>query len=74
MKLHKKCPAKPYSFLANDTTLVSDNPLRFLCHLFERTWKSDHKADDKIRDEKLQYNINKEAAKLLDAIISYTCL
>ena len=33
MKLHKKCTAKPYSFLANDTNLESDNPLRFRCHL-----------------------------------------
>ena len=29
MKLHKKCTAKKHSFLANDTTLASDNPLRF---------------------------------------------
>ena len=29
MKLHKKCTAKKYSFLANDTTLASGNPLRF---------------------------------------------
>ena len=29
MKIYKKCAAKPYSFLVNDTTLSSDNPLRF---------------------------------------------
>ena len=29
MKIYKKCTAKPYSFLGNDTTLPSDNPLRF---------------------------------------------
>ena len=29
MKIYKKCTAKPYSFLANDTTLPSDDPLRF---------------------------------------------
>ena len=29
MKIYKKCTAKPYSFLVNDTTLPSDNPLRF---------------------------------------------
>ena len=28
-KIHKKCTAKPYSFLVNDATLASDNPLRF---------------------------------------------
>ena len=29
MKIYKKCTAKPYSFLGNDTTLPSNNPLRF---------------------------------------------
>ena len=26
MKIYKKYTAKPYSFLVNDTTLLSDNP------------------------------------------------
>ena len=29
MKIFKKYTAKPYSFLVNDTTLLSDDPLRF---------------------------------------------
>ena len=29
MKIYKKYAAEPYSFLVNDTTLSSDNPLRF---------------------------------------------
>ena len=29
INLYKKCTAKSYSFLVNDTTLASDNPLRF---------------------------------------------
>ena len=29
MKLYKEYTKEPYSFLANDTTLSSDNPLRF---------------------------------------------
>ena len=29
MKIYKKCTAKPYSFFVNDTTLPSDDPLRF---------------------------------------------
>ena len=29
MKIYKKCSAEQYSFLVNDTTLPSDNPLRF---------------------------------------------
>ena len=28
IKIHKKCTAEPYSFLVNDATLASDNPLR----------------------------------------------
>ena len=29
MKIYKRCTVEPYSFLVNDTTLPSDNPLRF---------------------------------------------
>ena len=29
MKIYKKCTVKPYSFLVNDATLPSDDPLRF---------------------------------------------
>ena len=29
MNIYKKCTAEPYSFLVNDTTLSSDDPLRF---------------------------------------------
>ena len=29
MNIYKKCTKEPYSFLVNDTTLPSDNPLRF---------------------------------------------
>ena len=36
MNLYKKCTAKPYSFLVIDTTLASDNPLRFRKNLLER--------------------------------------
>ena len=34
IKIYKKYTAKPYSFLVNDTTLASDNPLRFRKNLF----------------------------------------
>ena len=27
--IYRKCTAEPYSFFVNDTTLASDNPLRF---------------------------------------------
>ena len=29
MKIYKKCTAEKYSFLVNDTTSPSENPLRF---------------------------------------------
>ena len=35
MKIYKKYTAKPYSFLVDDTTLPSDNPLRFRKNLLE---------------------------------------
>ena len=34
IKIYKKCTAEPYSFLVNDTTLASDNPLRFRKNVF----------------------------------------
>ena len=36
MNLYKEWIAKPYSFLAIDATLVSDNPLSFTEKLLER--------------------------------------
>ena len=35
MKIYKKCTAEVCSFLVNDTTLPSDNPLRFRKNLLE---------------------------------------
>ena len=32
--IYRKCTAEPYSFLVNDATLASDNPLRFRKNLF----------------------------------------
>ena len=34
INIYKKCTSKPYSFLVNDATLASDNPLRFRKNLF----------------------------------------
>ena len=36
MNFQKKYTAKPYSFLVIDTSLASDNPLRFRKKLLER--------------------------------------
>ena len=35
IKIYKKYTAEPYSFLVNDATLASDNPLRFRKNLFK---------------------------------------
>ena len=34
VKIYKKCTAEPYSFLVDDTTLSSQNPLRFRKNLY----------------------------------------
>ena len=36
---HKKCTAKPYSFLVIDTTVALDNPLR-LSHNIQKEYKN----------------------------------
>ena len=64
MNLYKKCTAKPYSFLAIDATLVSDNLLCFRKNLLEKIQKLIMANDDTIRDEIRQYNINRKAAEL----------
>ena len=38
--IYRKCTAEPYSFLINDTTLPSNNPLRFRKNLFGIDCKS----------------------------------
>ena len=35
IKIFKKCTAELYSFLINDTTLPSDDPLRFTKNILE---------------------------------------
>ena len=61
---NKKYTANPCSVLMIDATLVSDNPLCFRKNLLERIQKLIMTIDDKNRDEKLQYDINREAAKV----------
>ena len=59
-----KCTAKPCSFLVIDTTLPSDNPIKVQEESFEITYNKIMTIEDQIRDEKLQYDINTEAAKI----------
>ena len=37
--IYRKCTAEPYSFLVNDTTLSSDDPLRFRKSIFNTECK-----------------------------------
>ena len=55
---------KTIFFFVIETTLATDNPLRFRKNLLERIQKFIMTIDDKIKDEKLQYDLNKEAARL----------
>ena len=48
--------------LVLDTTFASDNILHFSKNLLEKK-KLVMAIDDNIRDEKLEYDINKEAAR-----------
>ena len=47
-----------------DTTIASNNYLSFINNLLERIQKLIMTIDDKIRDEKLQYDNEREAAKI----------
>ena len=58
------CTVKPYSFLVIATTLASDNLLRFKKNLIKRTYKLTMTFDDKIKDEKVKHDIDREAAKI----------
>ena len=48
----------------NDTNLASDDPLQFRNNNLERIQKLIMTIDDKITSEKLQYDINRKAAKI----------
>ena len=47
-----------------DASLASDNPLRIRKDILQIIKKIIMTIDDKIRDEKLQYDINRKAAKI----------
>ena len=64
MNLYEKYTAKPFLFFVINTTFASDNPLRFRKNLSRKNIKITMTVNDKIRDEKLQYDINKDAAKI----------
>ena len=55
INLYKKCTAKPYSSLVNDSTLASDNFTRFRDNFLGRISNIIMTIDDYIRDE--NYNM-----------------
>ena len=63
----RKCAAKPYSCVVFDTILASDNLSRLRKNILERMTLI---IDDKVKDGKLQHNINREAAKISTSFAS----
>ena len=55
---------KTILFLVNDTTLPSDNPLRFRKNLLTQIYNKIIIIYGRIDDGKLQYDIDREAAKI----------
>ena len=64
----EKCTAEKYPLLVNDMTLPSDNLLRLKEILQKKLFRIEHNKivliDDQVKDEKLQYDVNTEAAKI----------
>ena len=52
INIYKQCTDKPNSFLVNDTTLASDDPLKFRKNLYNIYLKMT--INDQIKDQKLQ--------------------
>ena len=55
IKIYKKCTAEPYYFLVNDTTLSSDNSLKFRKNHLKEICNKIMTIDDHIEDE--NYNM-----------------
>ena len=66
INIYKDYTTEPYCFLVNDTTLPSDNPLGFRKNLLKEIYKKSRQlTNDQIKDEKLQFDIAREAPKIL---------
>ena len=68
MKIYRKHTSKPYSFLTTDTTLPTDDPLRFreisLFHYKITLVDKIKTLDNKIKANQAQYDLDREAAKI----------
>ena len=62
--IFKKYTKEPYSFLVNDITLASGGPLRFRKNLLGYYIIKIMTIEDQIKDEKQQYEINRDVAKI----------
>ena len=65
----EKCTAEKYPLLVNDMTLPSDKSITFKRNTLEKTFQNRTYnkivlIDDQVKDEKLQYDVNTEAAKI----------
>ena len=65
MKICKEYITESYSFVVDDSTLISVNALCLRKNILEKVYHKIMTIDDQIKDEKLQYNINRKAAKIL---------
>ena len=65
LAIFKKNTLQNDILLVIDTTLVSDNPLSFRENLLEGIKIIIMTIDDKIRDEKLQCDVDREVVKIL---------
>ena len=64
MKLDKDYTKEPYSFLVNDATLSSDNPLRFRNTLYKMTVTEKIKTiNNKVEQKKAQYDLDGQTAR-----------
>ena len=70
LKVYRYCTKEPYSFLTINTTLPADNHMRFRKNFFifcfiKMTLTEQVKIlDDKIKSNKAQYDLDREAAKI----------
>ena len=64
MNLYKKTTGRPHSLFVIDTTLASNSSSSFRKNYSKGIEKLIMTIDDKVKDEELQYNINREAAKI----------
>ena len=70
MKLYKDYTKEQRSFLVNDTTLSSDNSLRFRKKTYYKMNISDKiKAiNNKIEQNKAQYDLDRQTSKILEVL------